>query len=307
MAVEAMRAVAYLRAESDSAPCEASASGEPAKRYLLDYWLEPWGTKHTKINRTIRPSIPSYSNVIQSFDTLFDPEQLRITQEDFELARLVTPTLADEFAVGKIWPLAWHQLRRTGAVNMQASGLVSDASLQFQLKHVARAMSLYYGQNHSRVRLEEKAHTYYVRTMYETLGKQLQELTSNRFVSPHGDRRKSEIIRLLSAADAKKAINLAKKGSVAYRPILLGICTSRVPCPYGGIDNIARCGGGDSSGEPKPCADVLYAPERLKEVEMLEAVLDERLAAAELSSPLRASLEAQKRSVENYRYVIRNT
>ena len=40
---------------------------------------------------------------------------------------------------------------------------------------------------------------------------------------------------------------------------------------------------------------------------MLEAVLDERLAAAELSSPLRASLEAQKRSVENYRYVIRNT
>lgn len=206
---------------------------DPAKRYLLDYCLEPWGTKFTKINRTIRPSIPSYAHVLQWFDKLFDPEQLRITPEDFALARLVTPTLTDEFAVGKIWPLAWHQLRRTGAVNMQASGLVSDASLQFQLKHAARAMSLYYGQNHSRVRLEEKAHTYYVRTMYETLGRQLQQLTSNRFVSPHGEKRKSEIVRLISASDAKKAINLAKKGTVTHRPILLGICTSRTPVPMG--------------------------------------------------------------------------
>lgn len=305
IAVDAMRVVAYLRAECDSTPGEASASGDPARRYLLDYSFEPWGAKHTKINRTIRPSIPSYSYVLQSFDTLFDPEQLRITQEDFELARLVTPTLTDKFTVGKIWPLAWHQLRRTGAVNMQASGLVSDASLQFQLKHVTRAMSLYYGQNHSRVRLEEKAHTYYVRIMYETLGRQLQQLTSNRFVSPHGERRKSEIVRLISASDAKKAISLAKRGALAHRPILLGICTSRVPCPYGGIDNIARCGGGDSPGETKPCADVLYDPEQLDEVEVLEAVLDKRLTTAEVGSPLRTSLEAQKRSVENYRHVIR--
>jgi hypothetical protein len=33
-------------------------------------------------------------------------------------------------------------------------------------------------------------------------------------------------------------------------------------------------------------------------------VLDERLAFADAGSPLRASLEAQKRSVENYRRVI---
>lgn len=307
VAVEVMRRVADLRAECGFLPDVGSEPVDSSKRYLLDYMLEPWGTKFTKINRTLRPSIPSYSKVLKSFNKLFDPEQLRITREDFELARLVTPTLADEFTVGNIWPLAWHQLRRTGAVNMQASGLVSDASLQFQLKHVTRAMSLYYGQNHSQVRMEEKAHAYYVRTMYETLGRQLQQLTSTRFVSPHGDRRKSEIIRLISAADAKKAVDLAKKGTVAYRPILLGICTSRTPCPYGGIDNIARCGGGDSPEEPKPCADVLFDPEQLDEVEVLEAVLDERLATADVGSPLRASLEAQKRSVESYRNVIRKT
>ncbi|WP_373851122.1 hypothetical protein [Delftia acidovorans] len=52
---------------------------------------------------------------------------------------------------------------------------------------------------------------------------------------------------------------------------------------------------------------MLYDPEQLDEVDVLEAVLDERLAAAEVGSPLRASLEAQKRSVENYRHVIRQT
>lgn len=102
-------------------------------------------------------------------------------------------------------------------------------------------------------------------------------------------------------------ISLAKKGGVAHRPILLGICTSRSPCPYGGIDDIAHCGGGDAPGEPKPCADVLYDPKQLNEVEALEAVLDERLAIADVDSPLRASLDAQKRSVENYRHVIRQT
>lgn len=188
---------------------------------------------------------------------------------------------------------------------MQASGLVSDASLQFQLKHVVRAMSLYYGQNYSRVRLEEKASTFYVRTMYETLGRQLQKIASNRFVSPHGEKRKSEIVRLISHADHKKLINLAKSGTAAHRPVLLGVCTSRTPCPYGGIDNIAHCGGGDSFGDPKPCADVLYDPAQLNEIEALDAILDERLANADAGSPLRASLEAQKRSVENYRHAIR--
>lgn len=306
-AVEAMRRVADLRAECNTPSGVGSEQGNSSNHYLLDYRLEPWGAKLTKINRTIRPTILSYANVVQSFDKLFDPEQLRITAEDFELARLVTPTLSEEYSAGKIWPLAWHQLRRTGAVNMQASGLVSDASLQFQLKHVARAMSLYYGQNHSRVRMEEKAHSYYVRTMYEMLGRQLQRLTSSRFISPHGEKRKAEIVRLISAAEAKKIINLARKGVVAHRPILLGVCTSRTPCPYGGIDNIARCGGGDSPADPKPCADVLYDPDQLDEVEAFAVVLDERLAIADADSPLRAALEAQKRSVENYRHVIRKT
>lgn len=302
VAVDAMRIIAAFRMEVASNHIDEY---DPARRFLIGYSLEPWGAKVSKKNLSLRPAIPSYQNFLQNFSKLFDQEQLLITPQDLELARLATPTLPNEFAVGATWPLAWHQLRRTGAVNMQASGLVSDASLQYQLKHVTRAMSLYYGQNHSQTRLEEKAQTLYVRTMYETLGRELQQLTSDRFSSPHGEKRKAEIVRLVSPHEVKKMIGLAKKGAVACRQILLGVCTSREPCPYGGIDNIAHCGGGESKDGGKPCADVLYDPSRLGIVESLEQVLEERLTTAQEGSPLMASLKAQKRSAENYRHVIR--
>lgn len=304
VAVDAMAAITQLRAECTVRKRNNTSDETPTNHFLLDYAHEPWAPGKHKIHASLRPSIPSYQAAFEYSAQMFDPEQLRIKPHDLELARLVTPTLPDEFAVGEIWPLAWHQLRRTGAVNMQASGLVGDASLQFQLKHVTRAMSLYYGQNYSHVRLEEKAHSYYVRTLYETLGRELQQLVSDRFVSPHGEKRKTEIVRLISPDEAKKMVELGKKGAAAARSILLGICTNRVPCPYGGIDSIAHCGGGDADGEVKPCAEVLYDRNRLSLVENLEVVLEERLAKAQADSPLKASLEAQKRSAENYRHVI---
>ncbi|UOO89776.1 hypothetical protein LVJ82_01955 [Vitreoscilla massiliensis] len=48
---------------------------------------------------------------------LFDGKELTITEADLEMANRMTFGLDPEkFAVGKVWPLAWHQLRRTGAV-----------------------------------------------------------------------------------------------------------------------------------------------------------------------------------------------
>ncbi|WP_339561081.1 hypothetical protein, partial [Pseudomonas sp. EA_65y_Pfl1_P113] len=234
IAVEAMTAVAKLRAEGfDYDPCKTPAPiGED--HFLIAYANEPWIPVRQTMSRAIRPSIINYLAAFGANPKLFDPGQLRITPRDLELARLVNPALPEEFAVGGIWPLAWHQLRRTGAVNMQASGLVSDASLQFQLKHITRAMSFYYGQNFSHLRLEEKAHTLYVRTMYETLGRELQLLVTDRFISPHGEKRKAEIVRLIQPSEMEKMTQLAKKGAVVYRPIILGVCSSREPCPYGG-------------------------------------------------------------------------
>lgn len=73
--------------------------------------------------------------------------------------------------------------------------------------------------------------------------------------------------------------------------------------PYGGIDNIAHCGGGDSK-DAKPCPDVLYDSERLDAVDDLEHILKERLATAQDGSPLMESLVAQQRSLKSFRRVI---
>jgi len=231
---------------------------------------EPWGSMNRKdLEKKIatRPHSRTYHQISTDYPKLFERESIRIEKSDLDSARLINPGLDSRiFDTGKIWRFGWHQLRRTGAVNMQASGLVSDSSLQYLLKHASRAMSLYYAQGFSRLRLNNQARLEYLRTMYETLGNEISALLSDRFISPHGERRKDEILRLVGSADSKKLANLAKSGKVSWRETLIGGCTKRGPCPYGGIDNIARCAGGD--GGP-PCADVLYDRDKLPELQQL--------------------------------------
>lgn len=301
-AIEAMTAVASLRMICAKAnPMVPDITENIRAPYLQTYIYEPWVPRR-QVNYRVRPNYVSYHRFIETYPKLFNQDELRITQQDLDLARLVTPSLDTEtFAVGEIWRFAWHQLRRTGAVNMQASGLVSDASMQFQLKHVTRAMSLYYGRGYSRARLNAAAESYYISTLYDVLGKAMTRLADERYVSPHGVKRKMEIVRLINPRDAKKLI---KAGSVACREILLGYCTNREPCPYGGLDSAAHCGGGDAIGDVKPCPDVLYDREKILQVKTLDRYLDERLAEASSGSPLQASLMAQKRSVRNFLDVI---
>ncbi|WP_256822399.1 MULTISPECIES: hypothetical protein [unclassified Pseudomonas] len=299
IAVEAMACVTRLRMICAEANRNVPTTSEDAKYpYLVVRPYEPWANaKNTDEPLYVRPVYPSYQTVIQSYPNLFDPEELRITEADLQIARLVTTTLdEDVFVVGKIWPLAWHQLRRTGAVNMLASGLVSDASVQYQLKHATRVMSLYYGQGYSRVRLNDDSRTHYIRTMYEVLSKEIVLLFSDRFISPYGDNRKSEILRVVDPNDAKKLGKAARAGQVSWRQTLLGGCTKRGPCEYGGVDNVIRCGGGDKQG---PCADALFDRNKEQSIRQLARVIDSRLIDAPLNSPYRESLHAQQRAVEN--------
>lgn len=307
IAVDAMTYISRLRMVCAEANPDVPSTAEEINRpHLVVRAYEPWGPCGAEEFRkplSIRAQHLTYLQVFdEAYPNLFDSEELRITQADLDIARLVTPTLnGDVFAIGKIWPLAWHQLRRTGAVNMQASGLVSDASLQYLLKHASRSMALYYGQGYSRVRLNDKAQAMYIRTMYEILGKEIANLFTDRFISPHGDKRKDEILKIVAPKDSRKLVELAALGKVSWRETLLGGCTKRGPCPYGGVDNVAHCGGGD--GGP-PCADVLYDREKAQELYQLKQVVSSRLLEAPDGSPYWKSLEAQLQAVENALNVI---
>lgn len=299
VAVDAAGCVATLRATVAGAnPATPKVADDLRNPNLLMRSYEPWaGSKALSMPLSVRPSILGYTQITKAFPKLFDDGELTITEADLAIARLVTPTLdSSSYGVGKLWPLAWHQLRRTGAVNMQASGLVSDASVQYQLKHASRAMSLYYGQGYSKVRLNQAAQNDYVRTMYEVLGKEIARLFSDRFVSPHGEQRKASILKLVSAKDSKQLTNAARKGTISWRETLLGGCTKIGPCEYGGIDNVSRCGGGDGSA---PCVDALFDREKAPALLQLKHVIENRLIEAHSDSPYQQSLLAQRRAVEN--------
>lgn len=266
--------------------------------HLVVRSYEPWTANAGHITQplSIRPLFDNYGRIAKLNPKLFDKEQLRVTEQDLQSALLFTPTLDPEkFKIGKLWPLAWHQLRRTGAVNMNASGVVSNESIQYQLKHASQAMSRYYGQGyyHLTAPLNKGVREEYLRAMYETISREFSELGSNRFVSPYGDQHKSRILKLVLITDHKTLLSSAREGRIAYREHLLGGCANPEPCDKGGIDSVAPCGGG-----PNACTYLIYDRERLPLYSRLQRLISGRLASNP-SSPLKESLEAQNRVLED--------
>ncbi|MNO39383.1 hypothetical protein D3C76_295130 [compost metagenome] len=270
--------------------------------YLLMRPSEPWRLKqeYASLPPAARPTLPAYSSVPTRYPKLFDLEQLRIRSGDLDLAKLVTPSLDPElFSINSIWPLAWHQLRRTGAVNMNASGLVSEPSLQYELKHTCPWMSRYYGQGFHHVHLEitDEVKSTYVKAMYEAIAIQFKQLESSRYISLHGEKRKSQIIDAIKSASHNEIIHAVEIGTISCRNILMGFCTSLTPCPYGGIDYVAKCAGTDTKHS---CENLLIDKEKRPLIENLSTILKARLTDSDSKSPLRNSLEMQLTSVKVY-------
>jgi hypothetical protein len=114
VAVDAMACVARLRMIAVEANSEAQTTPEEINNpFLATRTLEPWNRKHARSQPIyVRPAPLSFGAVANLWPNLFDKDELRITEEDLHIARLITPTLDSEtFSVGNVWPLAWHQLR----------------------------------------------------------------------------------------------------------------------------------------------------------------------------------------------------
>lgn len=264
--------------------------------YLVNFPYEPWTRSRSKAAPyKIRHAFPGYASVTDSF-RLFDRDELIICEEDLRLAMEVNADLdTSKYKVGAAWNLTWHQLRRTGAVNMLYSGVVSDASLQYQMKHISREMTLYYGHGHSRIGFNSEARGLFVRALYESVERDFKSISDKRFVSPFGNDRKISILNIANYSDSKTFGRLVSEGSVSWRSTLFGGCTKAGPCEYGGIDNFIRCGGGD---EKEPCADAIYDHEKLEDIENLRHLIEDRLLDATPNSPYFISLSAQLLAVK---------
>ena len=306
IAIDSMVSVSRMRVHcAEHNPCVALSVEDKENPYLFNRAFEPWASGKTNVY-SLRKTNPTYKQFSLQYPKLFCEEEMRITEEDIKIALSLCPTLnPKEFQVGKSWPIAWHQIRRTSAVNMFASGVVSDSSMQYLMKHASRIMSLYYGQGHTRLCLNKETRTLVVNAMYEAMGKEVLNVLSERFVSPYGEKRKAMIVvNLVSEPDAKKFAKSAKKGEVFFRSMRLGGCMKRGVCEYGGVESISHCAGSDGN---HPCADVLYDKEKAdSNMKYLES-LGRRLAESPDDSPLQQSLKAEKRGLENYFDVIQRS
>lgn len=298
-AIDAMRHITELRLTAAKHNSQLTLN----KKFLANPTLqchayEAWRVHHLNVDvEYITPR--TYQEVCKKYPKLFNQQTMTITKEDLDIARRLTANLNPElYNVGKIWPLSWHQLRRTGAVNMLASGLVSEFSLQYQLKHASLAMSRYYGQNYYKLKapLNSEARGLYLKEMYETITREFRELQSENYISPHGNKRKEQVLSEITEKDHKQLINAAKKGKISYRETFLGGCANQgPPCPYGGISNITSCMGFD---DKSACNAVILDKSKLPVINKLKDSLQIQLTNADDQSPLHQSLKAQIESAE---------
>lgn len=306
IAVDALSHVAELRMRCINAhPFISLTTDEIDNPSLFNKSFDPWSRNAKAQHLTLTISGSAYQAVLRMFPQLFDVNELKITESDLQVARMLTTNLPeDTFAVGEVWPLAWHQLRRTGAVNMFASGMLSDSSIQFQMKHASRLMPLYYGRGYTKLHLNEEVEGIVTTAMYEVMAKSMLTAMGERFVSPRSaDQKQDIVVNLIGDKDAKELAKAARQGDVFYRETRLGACTSRTLCTYGGIESVARCAGGDGH---KPCADVLFdrakAPGIEKELEQLKL----ELAHLPVESPRSKALHLERNALENFLDVVRS-
>jgi hypothetical protein len=306
-AIKALQSIAKMRL---SYAGRWSEEGNPG---LITFALEPWA-RGRNLGKQFgsKPSLSSLGQAVRVYPLLFSPQQLTITEADLKIAKAVCPTLnAERFEVGKPWSLAWHQFRRTGAVNMFASGEISDSSMQLQMKHLTRWQTLYYGRGNTVLHLNDVARALLVNAQYEAMGRQLAEVHTDRFISPYGDKHKAKLltpanggepVNLISKGDAQHYETAARKHLMNFRLTVLGGCMKNGQCDGDCVSSVGDCAGGD--GET-PCVNVLFDRDRaVANQKRLEGVI-KQLEITPPHTPRYRFLEREKRGLENYFAYIR--
>lgn len=220
--------------------------------YLMTPSWEPWAANKTR-NENVTLKISSLSS-------LLNEQIISITEDDWKVAMSLTPNLnrKDGFGIGKPWKFSSHQYRRTTNVNMFASNMVADQSLQWIMKHLTRNMTLYYGRNYSNLRLNSEAETTMIIESYKAIYRQLVSVVEDatECVRPQAiEVLPTNLINLVEVKDEKRLTKLIKNDDVGCRETLLGFCVKSGSCEYGGIESIAKCAGADGKGI---CADAIF-------------------------------------------------
>lgn len=155
-----------------------------------------------------------------------------------------------KFQIGRPWPLATHQLRRSLALYAQRSGLVSLPSLRRQLQHLTEEMSRYYSrgslyavdlfgsepaafghfsQEWQLSKVESEAISYARNVLF----------TDEKLFGGHAafvSQRLRGTDSVVSPSTKAETLRMFKKGQLHYRETLIGGCTRSDECERPAMD-----------------------------------------------------------------------
>ncbi|WP_310737550.1 hypothetical protein [Inhella gelatinilytica] len=175
---------------------------------------------------------------------LVERDQILVTQEDIdELDRLELERAWDRagIVVGKPWPLAFHQLRRSLSVYAHRSGMVSLPALKAQLQHITDEMRRYYSDGYSKaVNLvfdpEHFSHEWNAAKAESSyFGYVMGMLFSDESLLGRG----AELMgQTVTSRTPQETLKLFSDGKLAYKETVLGGCVATGECKTAPLEPI---------------------------------------------------------------------
>lgn len=163
-----------------------------------------------------------------------------------------------DFAPGKHWPLAIHQVRRSTAIYAIRSGLVSLPALKSMLKHITTQMSVYYSRGASfaadflSTEPNEPRQFIHDYRAGEDLVRAVQYteellLSDQPLKGPHGTwlelHSKPGLATVRYADLLAYTLKRVERGELVYRPTAPGGCTFNGVCEKRMMANLIACDG----------------------------------------------------------------
>ena len=153
--------------------------------------------------------------------------------EELDRLELARGWARDDIEVGKLWPLAFHQLRRSLAVYAHRSGMVSLPALKAQLQHITQEMTSYYADGFSNAvnLVFDKQHFSHewkaVKAESSYFAYALGVLFSDGDMFGRGADRMANTVEPRSPQDT---LRLFEENKLAYRETPLGGCVATEAC-----------------------------------------------------------------------------
>ncbi len=153
--------------------------------------------------------------------------------EELDRLELARGWARDDIEVGKRWPLAFHQLRRSLAVYAHRSGMVSLPALKAQLQHITQEMTSYYADGFSKAvnLVFDKQHFSHewkaAKAESSYIAYALGVLFSDDDLLGRGAQRMANTVESRSRQDT---LRLFEENKLAYRETPLGGCVATDAC-----------------------------------------------------------------------------